>query len=134
MSYTKAELRRIWASTAGRCHLSGKCVRLSDYGSTWEVDHSKPRAKGGSDHGNNLKPATLKANRSKQARSSRAARRDHGLARSPMSKKEQGRRRGNNTAAGLAMGAGAGAAIGGPPGALIGGLLGALFGNGRKVE
>jgi hypothetical protein len=134
MAYSKEQLSRIWKCTDGRCHLTGKRLRLRDYGKTWEVDHSKPRAKGGSDHGNNLKPALMSANRSKQATSSRATRRKHGLTRSPMSREEQGRTRATNATAGGLAGAAAGAAIGGPAGALVGGVLGALLGRSAKVE
>ncbi len=31
----------------------------------WEIDHSKPKSKGGTDHLNNLNPLNTKANRSK---------------------------------------------------------------------
>lgn len=141
MAYTLEELRRIWKSTDGRCHLTGRPIKLKDYGKTWEVDHSKPRAKGGSNHGNNLKPATISANRSKQARSSRAARRAHGLPRSPMSPAEQERRRSQNTRTGVAIGAAVGALMtvamgpmGRVVGGLIGGIIGGLIGHDAEVE
>ncbi len=134
MGYTKVQLQRIWKSTDGRCHLTSRRLRLKDYGITWEVDHSKPRAKGGSDHGNNLKPALVTANRSKQAMTSRAVRQGNGLRRSPMSVAEQQRNRVNNAAAGAAVGVAVGAAVAGPVGAVVGGVVGGLFGHGRKVE
>ena len=31
----------------------------------WEIDHSKPQSKGGTDHLNNLQPMNTKANRKK---------------------------------------------------------------------
>lgn len=31
----------------------------------WEIDHSKPQSKGGTDHLNNLQPMNTSANRSK---------------------------------------------------------------------
>ena len=37
--------------------------KTSDMG--WEIDHSKPQSKGGSDHLNNLQPLNTKANRQK---------------------------------------------------------------------
>jgi len=139
--YTKEERKRIWERTDGRCHLTGKHLKLKDYGVTWEIDHSKPVAKGGANHGNNYFAASISANRSKQARSSRSVRRDNGLNRSPMSRKEQEKRRDANTLKGAAGGAAAGAALLGalfPPatllGAGIGGLAGALLGNKAKVE
>ncbi len=134
MAYKKAQLQRIWKSTDGRCHLTGRRLRLKDFGVTWEVDHSKPRARGGSDHGNNLMPALVAANRSKQAMTSRAVRRGNGLRRSPLSPAEQQRNRSNNAAAGAALGVAAGAVVAGPFGAVVGGLVGGIFGHGRKVE
>lgn len=38
----------------------GKCTPMG-----WEVDHSKPVSKGGTDHLNNLRPLQTNANRSK---------------------------------------------------------------------
>lgn len=72
MSYCKAELDRIFTTTAGRCHLCHRRLARKNYGAdgqrgAWEVDHSLPRARGGSDHGNNLRPAHIACNRSKQA-------------------------------------------------------------------
>ena len=132
MCYLKHELQRIWKSTNGRCHLTGAALRLSDYGRTWEVDHSKPKAVGGSDHGNNLKPVS--ANRAKQARSSRSVRREAGLTRAPLSAKAIERARTDNAVGGALGGAGVGALLGGPAGALFGALLGAVFGHDSKVE
>ena len=134
MAYSEQELRRIWKSTDGRCHLTGRRLKLKDYGRTWEVEHSKARAKGGSDHGNNLKPALIAANRSKQTMTSRAVRRSYGLQRSPMSSAEQDRTRAGNTAKGAALGAAVGAAAAGPVGALVGGILGGLVGRSSRVE
>ncbi len=46
---------------------------------------SRQRARGGTDHGNNLYPAAISVNRSKQDRSSRSVRREYGLTRAPPS-------------------------------------------------
>lgn len=47
----------------------GNILFYSSYGKTtemgWEIDHSKPQSKGGSDHLNNLQPLNTKANRQK---------------------------------------------------------------------
>ena len=59
---------------------------LLDARGGWEVDHSRPRAAGGSDHGNNLYGAHISCNRSKGAVSSRAARTRHGTPRTPKSR------------------------------------------------
>ena len=47
----------------------GNTIYYHSYGKTsdmeWEIDHSKPQSKGGSDHLNNLQPLCTKANRQK---------------------------------------------------------------------
>jgi CRISPR/Cas system Type II protein with McrA/HNH and RuvC-like nuclease domain len=41
-------------------HSYGKSTQMG-----WEIDHSKPQSKGGTDHLNNLQPMKTSANRSK---------------------------------------------------------------------
>lgn len=134
MKYTAEQRKRIWKSTNGRCHLTGRRLKLADYGTTWEIDHSRPRARGGSDHANNLKPATITANRAKQAASSRAVRRRHGLSRSPMSPAERSRTKSRRALGGAVAGAALAAAVLGPPGLFFGAAVGALFGHSGKPE
>ncbi len=47
----------------------GNQIYYSSYGKNtamgWEIDHSKPKAKGGTDHLNNLRPLQTNANRKK---------------------------------------------------------------------
>jgi 5-methylcytosine-specific restriction endonuclease McrA len=47
----------------------GNTIYYSSYGKNsemgWEIDHSKPQSKGGTDHLNNLQPLNTKANRQK---------------------------------------------------------------------
>lgn len=47
----------------------GNIMFYHSYGKTtpmgWEIDHSKPKSKGGTDHLNNLQPMNTKANRQK---------------------------------------------------------------------
>ncbi|MBS1562498.1 MAG: HNH endonuclease [Bacteroidetes bacterium] len=62
---------KVHAKTDGRCHLCWQKVRhdvSNDHPLAMEVDHSKPRAKGGSDHGHNLLPACKRCNRQKGSR------------------------------------------------------------------
>ncbi|MHB8618547.1 MAG: hypothetical protein ACYDAG_03080 [Chloroflexota bacterium] len=60
--------------------------RFADDGITDNVvDHSKPRARGGTDHGNSLYPALKRANLSKGMRPAGAVRREFGLPRAPLS-------------------------------------------------
>lgn len=47
----------------------GNIIYKSSYGKAsemgWEIDHSKPKSKGGTDHLNNLRPLQTRANRRK---------------------------------------------------------------------
>jgi hypothetical protein len=52
MAYTDERLNRIYDRTNGYCHICHKklsFVNYAQYGwrGAWEVDHSKPKAKGG---------------------------------------------------------------------------------------
>ncbi len=80
MSFSKRELKKIFGKTGGRCRYCGKPLSFGNYGrrngvlgvyGRWEVDHSKPQAKGGTDHLNNLYPACPSCNRSKGAKRGR---------------------------------------------------------------
>ena len=126
--------RSIYDRTNGRCHICGKKLAFKNYGAVgaraaWEVDHSRPRAKGGSDHGNNLYPACIPCNRSKGAQTSRTARAKHGRTRAPLSKEARERARRKNTWAGGVTGLAVGALVGGPVGALFLSGIGALVGS-----
>jgi hypothetical protein len=75
-----------------RCHLCGGLICLHHYGVTaptgWEIDHDVPRAAGGDDDLDNLEPAHVSCNRSKQALPSDLFRAQFGLDRPPMSVEE----------------------------------------------
>lgn len=77
-TYTIQELLTIWNKgriiskfdpSIWRRDSYGHAIRWSDYGQEveygWEVDHIKPKAKGGSDALSNLQPLHWKANREK---------------------------------------------------------------------
>lgn len=109
MGFSREQLNGIYGRTDGRCHLCGKKIARKNYGllgnrGAWEVDHSVPRAKGGTDHGNNLYAACMSCNRSKQAGSSRSARRRNGVRRAPLSKKRKDEIRSRNAVVGGGMG------------------------------
>lgn len=138
MSYDKKTLRSIYRRTDGRCHLCHRKVVLKNHGRTgepgaWHVEHSRPHARGGCDHGNNLYAAHIDCNLKKGVLSSRSARAGFGKTRAPYSHAKKKVVRAENTATGVLGGALTGGAIGGPPGAIIGALLGGLFGSERKV-
>ena len=126
--------------TDGRCHLTGRKLAFKNYGNfgergAWEVDHSNPRARGGTDRRSNLLPAAISPNRSKQDRSTRAVRGEYGLTRKPMSRREQGNARAENAAIGGVLGLAAGTLFRAHPVGMLGGLLiGALIGHSADPE
>ncbi|WP_437759467.1 HNH endonuclease [Sorangium sp. So ce1389] len=90
MAYDIEKLLRIFSRTSDRCHLCGDALTFSHYGHIkhrggWEVDHDVPRALGGGDHEENLLPAHVSCNRSKQALPSDLVRSIYGLSQRPMS-------------------------------------------------
>lgn len=122
MSYTEIKLKAIPEKTDHRCHLCRERLYLEDYNQTWEVDHSRPRARGGSDSMLNLFPACKSCNRSKQDRSSGSYRRRKGYAYKPLSSKKRGHRGVFGGLVGLLLGS----AVGAP---FLGGLAGWLLGR-----
>ena len=76
MGYAFETLRKIYNKTDGYCYHCGTKLNWANYGyqngkGSWEVDHSKPVSKGGSDHLNNLVPSCVSCNRTKGDLSSR---------------------------------------------------------------
>ncbi len=139
MSYSNERLESIFEKTEGWCHICWKQLCFSNYAQlgrrgAWEVEHSNPRAKGGSDHLNNLFAAHIPCNRSKGASSSRSARAANGKTRAPRSRVAQDKERAKNTASGATAGGLVGTALGGPPGGALGVLIGGLLGNGRDTK
>lgn len=72
--YDDYELTEIFEKTDGECHLCAGRLTFSAYGDLdhpkgWEVDHSNPRANGGTDYFRNLMPAHVSCNRQKGAMS-----------------------------------------------------------------
>lgn len=137
--YTDERLSRIYDKTSGKCHICQCKLSWTNYGThgargAWHVDHSKARARGGSDHGNNLYAACISCNIEKSTTSTRAARGWHGNTRAPLSRERARAKRNNGTWGGAAVGAGIGLRVAGPAGALVGGLLGAVFGDALSTE
>jgi len=76
MGYTDEELSYIFDKTHGHCWHCGKQLAWQNYGmvgkrGAWEVDHSRPLSRGGTDYLRNLVPACIECNRSKRNLSSR---------------------------------------------------------------
>lgn len=97
MKYTREQLKGILARTNDRCHLCYQLLHLKNYGCEsclgWHVDHSHPKARGGTDHLNNLMPACASCNIKKGIRSARSVRASSGRTRPPLSARGQGRER-----------------------------------------
>lgn len=80
MAYDTSRLQRIFDKTGGRCEYCRTDLVWSSYGSpdnigSWEIDHSVPQSKGGTDHLNNLFPACTECNRQKGDMTGQAFRR-----------------------------------------------------------
>lgn len=94
MGFSNDLLNDIYDRSDGRCHICGSKRAFQNYGllggrGGWEVDHSTPVCRGGSDRRNNLYVACHGCNRSKGGRSTRSIRRVHGLTRAPSSRRER---------------------------------------------
>src|SRR6185436_16665560 len=124
--FDKSTLDIVYRKTDGYCHLCHKKLSRSNYGihgakAAWHIEHSNPRAKGGTDHLNNLYPACINCNIEKGTLHTKTIRKPNGVSRAPYSKEKKNRIRQNNKAAGTLIGGGIGLAILGPLGALVGG-------------
>jgi 5-methylcytosine-specific restriction endonuclease McrA len=91
MAYDKITLRKIYDRTSSYCHICKKKLSFTNYGKidkkgAWEVEHSRPRSKGGSDHLNNLYASCISCNRTKGMFTSRTARSWHDRKKAPLSK------------------------------------------------
>lgn len=128
MSYSRQELRDIYDSTSGRCHLCHGSLQFEKYPDKWEVDHSKAKANGGTDHGNNLYPACKSCNRARRDRPASKVRKENGVTGIPLSYKQRYKKKRRN---GLAYGglvAIAGGLLGGPAGFVMGAATGGSLG------
>jgi 5-methylcytosine-specific restriction endonuclease McrA len=132
MPFNEETLRQIYDRTDGYCHICGKKLSFVNYArdgrrGAWEVEHSNPKVKGGSDYLRNLLPACIGCNRTKGTATTKTARLLHGRTSAPISKAKKQKNR--NTTSGAVAGGIIGFALGGPLGALIGALGGGAIGN-----
>lgn len=124
MSYSEDRLRKIFKRTDGRCHICRKQLCIGNYGKlsgrgNWEVEHSRPRIKGGSDHLKNLYPACITCNRKKGDDSTRSARSGNGFKAAPLSVSQQEDERKSNATLGGLLGFVAGVALRSNPAGII---------------
>jgi 5-methylcytosine-specific restriction endonuclease McrA len=76
MGYSNEELNYIYEKNDGHCWHCDKKLAFTNYGivgarGAWEVDHSVPIARGGTDYFRNLVPACVPCNRNKSDRKTR---------------------------------------------------------------
>ena len=139
MRFFDDELNDIYDRTSGYCHICHKKVAFRNYGKVgrrgaWEVEHSKPRARGGSNRKNNLYPACIGCNRQKGVVPSRTARARSGKKRAPLSTGHRERAKRENAIAGGFVGSLLGGAVAGPGGAVLGGLVGAHLSHNKNPD
>jgi hypothetical protein len=110
-------LERIFERIDGRCHICGGGLCFRNYGradarGAWEIEHSHPRCKGGTNNLNNLYAAHIRCNRQKGSYTTRTARRWHLRTRAPFSSPKMAEIRNRNALGlgllGLLIGAGTG--------------------------
>jgi len=139
MPFTDEQLSRIFDRTDGRCHICGGKLCFSNYGQfgrrgDWELEHSNPRRKGGSDRLCNLYPAHISCNREKGSMATRTVRAWNGRTKAPLSRQRKEEIRSNNRLGWGSVSALSGAALAGPAGFFFGAIIGALVGDGMKPE
>lgn len=94
MKYSVERCRNIFSRTDGQCHICRKKLSLNNFGKfgekgNWEIEHSNPKSKGGSDNINNLYAACISCNRSKGSSSTKSARNKNGYKHAPYSHGEK---------------------------------------------
>ncbi len=129
MSFDIETRRSIYDRTNGKCHLCSKKLSFVNYGrhgrkASWHVEHSVARARGGTDHLNNLFPACIDCNLDKGTATSRTARGWYGRKRAPLSKEKRGEAKRSGALVGGFVGGVLGGLMGGIPGALVGAAIG----------
>ena len=138
MAYDNDTLNDIYDRTDGRCHICGKKLCFVNYGKpdkrgSWEVEHSRSRAKGGTDRLRNLFSACIPCNRQKGTCATKTARAWHGRTRAPLSRTARKEAQRSNTVTGAVFGGLLGF-LAGPRGAVAGAAIGGILGSSAEVE
>ena len=139
MRYDKTLLTQIYRRTSGYCHLCHSKLAFKNYGRSddrgaWEVEHSVPRSKGGTDHLNNLFAACVTCNRDKSNKTTRTARGWNGKKCAPLNPEKRKQARFDNGFAGAIAGGFAGGVIAGPIGLIVGAVTGACVGSSNNPD
>ena len=135
MSYSQQKLQNIFESTTGRCHLCHSSLQFEKYADEWEVDHSKAKANGGTDHGNNLYPACKSCNRARRDRPASKVRKENGVTGIPLSQTQRRKERKQNGLTYGGLGALAvGLMAGSPAGLVIGAAVGGSIGYSKDPD
>jgi hypothetical protein len=130
MGYSDERLTQIYDKTSGKCHICCGKLAFRNYAlfggrGAWEVEHSIPKALGGTEHLNNLYAAHIYCNRNKRIYSTRSCRAQHGRSRAPLSASRRSERKSDSAVGGGLVGGVIGGVFGGPWGAAIGASIGA---------
>jgi hypothetical protein len=138
MRYDDERLSAIYDRTTGYCHICHKKLSFQNYGKhgrkgAWQVEHSHPRAKGGTSRANNLYPACIDCNLEKSTATTRTARGWHGTRKAPLSRDKRRKARTSNALVGGILGGLVGA-LAGPWGMAAGAAIGAKLGHGADPD
>ena len=138
MLFAKDERRKIFDRTSGKCHICHENLAFINYATpdargAWEVEHSNPKAKGGTDRLNNLYPACIACNRSKGTQSTRTVRARNRKTRAPLSREKREKAKRTN-AISYGLGAGAITYMLFPPAAWLVGLAAMYIGYKRNPD
>ncbi|MBX3165094.1 MAG: HNH endonuclease [Bacteroidetes bacterium] len=130
--------KAIFQKTDGYCHICHSKLGFSNYGrqstkGAWQIDHSKAKANGGSNHMNNLFAACISCNIQKGTKRTKTTRAQYGNTRAPFSKAKKQKIKNGNTAVGGVIGGLIGSVFG-PVGAVVGAGVGAAIGNGSSPK
>lgn len=138
MAWTSEQLSAIYDRTSGYCHLCNRKLAWTNYAAhgckgSWEVEHSVPRASGGTNRMNNLYAACIECNRRKQHHSTRSCRAENGRTKAPLGRSARRAAKRDNALAGAGLGALLGVPFG-PIGIFAGSVFGACIGEKQSVD
>jgi len=125
----------VYKKTNGYCHICHRKLSLKNHGKNnekggWHLEHSIPKARGGTEHLNNLFAACIPCNLEKGTMHNRTIRARYGTTRAPYSKAKKDKIRNDNTLAGGALGFIGSALFGAKPWAVVAcTLIGAQIGK-----